>query len=110
MIPYFLWDEPEDPAEEAADQPVHLPGPLPDAPLGHVEAAGGEAAEPVDEDAQEGIRDHVCRSMWNTSRSSVETGLSSGFDGISSHMCRHHLRQTSVEATAAQRSSLSSSA
>ena len=48
--------------------------------------------------------------MWKTSRRSREMGLLSGFDGIRSFMCRHHRRQTSVEATAAQRSSLSISA
>ena len=52
----------------------------------------------------------AARSMWKTSRSSRETGLSSGFDGISSRMWRHQRRQTSVDATAAQRSSLSISA
>jgi hypothetical protein len=31
------------------------------------------------------------------------------FDGISSRMCRHHWRQTSVEATCRHRSSLSNS-
>ena len=48
--------------------------------------------------------------MWKTSRSSDETGLSSGFAGMTSFMCRHQRRQTSVEAIAAQRSSLSISA
>jgi len=48
--------------------------------------------------------------MWNTSRSSSETGLPSGFDGIKSRMCRHHRWQTSVAAMACHRSSLSISA
>ena len=37
-------------------------------------------------------------------------GLSSGWDGMTSFMCRHQRRQTSVAAMAAHRSSLSISA
>jgi hypothetical protein len=48
--------------------------------------------------------------MWKTSRNSDETGLSSGLAGMTSFMCRHQRRQTSVVAMACQRSSLSISA
>jgi len=38
----------------------------------------------------------VSQSIWNTSRNSVEIGLLSGFDGMISFICAHHLRQIGV--------------
>src|SRR5204863_3450619 len=70
-------------------------------------------AERLGDPAEGEERVHLYRgppSMWKTSRSSDETGLSSAFAGMTSFMWRHQRRQTSVEAIAAQRSSLSISA
>ncbi len=47
------------------------------------------------------------QSMWKTSRNSVDTGLLSGFDGITSPMYAHHFLHSGVLAIAAQRASLS---
>jgi hypothetical protein len=48
----------DDPTEEPADEPVDLPGPAAHAAIGGVEAAGRQTAEPVEEDAEKGIRNH----------------------------------------------------
>ena len=58
-------DQPEqpggdDPAKEAARQPVGFPGPLADEPVGNVKAARGQPAEPVEENAEERIGGHEC--------------------------------------------------
>ena len=45
----------DDPAEEAADQPIHLPGPFLDPAVGDVKAPRSQAAQPVEDDAEEGI-------------------------------------------------------
>ena len=62
----------DDPAEEAADQPVDLPGPLLHAPVRDVEAAGGEAAEPVEEDAEERVRLHDVASLRAGARTALD--------------------------------------
>ena len=55
----------DDPTEEAAHQPVGFPGPLLHAAVGHVETARGQAAEPVEEDAEKGIRVHaILKFFW----------------------------------------------
>jgi hypothetical protein len=92
-----------------AHQRVHLARP-------HVEvhaAQRAHGAERLGDAAEVEDRVHLyCGPppMWKTSRSADETGLSSAFAGMTSFMCRHQRRQTSVEAIAAQRSSLSISA
>src|SRR4029077_11656165 len=52
----------DDPAEKAADQPVGLPRPALDAAVGNIEAAGSEAAQPMKDHAQQGIRSHIVKS------------------------------------------------
>lgn len=47
------------------------------------------------------------QSMWKTSRSSLDTGLLSGFDGMMSFMWAHHFLQMVVFAMAFQRASSS---
>ena len=49
------------------------------------------------------------RSIWNTSRSGLEIGLESGFAGITSRMCAHHLLHTLVSDIALQTASSSTS-
>lgn len=49
----------DDPREEAADQPVGLPGPLLDLFVGDVEAPGGETAGRMQGHAEEGVRAHI---------------------------------------------------
>ena len=48
----------DDPAEDAADEPVQLPGPAAHLLVGKVEASGGQAAEGVQEDAEERLGVH----------------------------------------------------
>ena len=48
----------DDPTEESAHEPVGFPGPVLHAPVRNVEAGGGEAAEPVKEDAEYGVWIH----------------------------------------------------
>ena len=48
----------DDPTEETAHEPVGFPGPMLHAAIRNVEAAGGESAQPVEEDAEYGIRIH----------------------------------------------------
>src|SRR5664279_3805315 len=56
-------DRRDDPAEEATDQPVRLPGPALHAAVGNIETAGCQSAQPVKEYAQNGIRCHMVE--WN---------------------------------------------
>ena len=47
----------DEPREESADEPVGFPGPAFDALVRHIETAGGEAAEPMKEDAKDRIHE-----------------------------------------------------
>jgi len=47
----------DQPGEKAADEPVGFPRPAFDAFVGDIETAGGQAAEPVEEDTEDGIHD-----------------------------------------------------
>src|SRR6267142_300257 len=46
------------PAKEAPDQPIGLPGPSPHTAVGHIEACGGQTAEPVEENTESRIWGH----------------------------------------------------
>ena len=48
----------DDPAEKSAGQPVGFPRPFLNTPVGDVEAARGQAAEPVEDNAEKRIRIH----------------------------------------------------
>ena len=55
----------DDPGEESADEPVGFPRPFLHALVGHVETSGGQAAEPVKEDAEEGVHlDDLINGCW----------------------------------------------
>src|SRR6478609_9242690 len=48
----------DNPAKDATDQPIGLPGPLSDAPVWRVETAGSEAAQPMEDDSQRRVSSH----------------------------------------------------
>ena len=81
----------DDPAEEAPDQPVDLPGPLLHPPVGDVEAARGEAAEPVEEDAEERVRRHSEASLRARTALDVEDLPQVPRDGAAVGVRRHQV-------------------
>src|SRR6185312_8910315 len=48
----------DNPAKDATDQPIGLPGPLSDAPVWRVETAGSEAAQPMEDNSQRRVSIH----------------------------------------------------
>ncbi len=70
-----MWDQQQgqhhggdEPRSDALDNPVNFPGPTLDSPKRDEIAGGGEAADPVIDNANEWVRTHTHLSSWGCSK------------------------------------------